>query len=68
MDRSEVYSYYYYYITADEVFFFTPALGDSLSMKFEQQQVSSNLQDSCQWSSQSEHCDSLDVLSSSPDF
>ena len=44
--------------------FFTSALADSLSLKFECQQVSSSLQD-CRYSGQSQWYDSLDGLHSS---
>ena len=45
--------------------FFTPAFADGFQLESEGQQVSSNLQDSSQYSGQSQHCCTLDGLHSS---
>ena len=52
--------YYHYYFTPCE--FFTPALVGDHSLKFERQQVSSGLQDSSQYSSQSQQCCSVVLI------
>ena len=48
--------------------FYTPVLADGLSQESEWQQVSSGLQDSSQYSSQSQQCNSLDGLGLSSNF
>ena len=48
--------------------FFTSALADGLSLEFERQQVTSNLQDSSQYSGRYQQCCSSDGLHSSSNF
>ena len=65
-----LYFYYYYcyynYFTPWE--FFTPVLTNDLSLVSEWQQVSLGLQDSSQYSGQSQQCYSLNGLNSSSSF
>ena len=55
-------------LTFSNIFFFTPAITEGLSLEYKRQQVSSGLQDSPQYSGWSQQCCNLIGLDSSSDF
>ena len=60
------YYYYYYYFTSCE--FFIPMLAGGLSLESEWLHAFSGLQDSSEYSNQSQQCSRLNGLNSSSDF